>query len=221
MAKPRAKARPAQPATKRPSPAAKAKTARPGLSPHLFLNPLGNFSNGSSSFSFGVLRPQFNGRQNTAEEFGRLKLHPVNAPAPGQKFSPTCRFDVLLPTPAPDEWLDPQRLLAAFDSSALKWKNGILAYATFRFERAPRLHSMFEEVRRFAAERLLPRQVAVIIMQHAPHLVGSRNLPHCHLLVPIREITAFSGGFGAYDELLMRDEAQQLIWDNWLEFSRP
>jgi hypothetical protein len=190
---------------------ATAAISRQPLSPYLFLNPLGSFSD----FTAGCLRRVYNGRANTAEEFGRLKLHPINPPAAGQPWMPRCRYTVLLPAAAADEYLDPRRLLASFDASALAWKTSLVAYATFRFPSAARLHVMFEEVRAVAKHLVETRGTPAIVVQHVPAAAGSRNSPHCHLLVPVRTLGGIGDGWGVYDEVLETDQGQQLIWDTW------
>lgn len=194
------------------SPAAPAPARQP-LSPYLYLNPLGAFPN----FTAGCLRRRYNGRTNTAEEFGRLKLHPINPPPAGQAWVSPCRHTVLLPPAAADEFLDPQRLLASFDAATVEWKPSLVAYATFRFPDAARLHVMFEEVRAVAKELVKRRGAPALIVQHVPAAAGSRNSPHCHLLIPVRTLGGVGDGWGPYDEILEHDEGQKLIWDTWNE----
>lgn len=188
-----------------------APVSRQPLSPYLFLNPLGSFPD----FTAGCLRRVYNGRTNSAEEFGRLKLHPINPPASGQPWTPRCRYTVLLPAAAADEYSDPRRLLASFDAAALGWKTALVAYATFRFPSLGRLHVMFEEVRAVARLLVETRGTPAMVVQHVPGAAGSRNSPHCHLLVPVRTLGGIGDGWGAYDEVLETDQGQQLIWDAW------
>jgi hypothetical protein len=122
---------------------------------------------------------------------------------------------VLLPPAAADELLDPQRLLASFDAAAVEWKPALLAYATFRFPNAARLHVMFEEVRAVAKELVKARGAPAVVIQHVPAAAGSRNSPHCHLLMPVRALSGVGAGWGPYDEVLEHDEGQKLIWDAW------
>lgn len=190
---------------------ATAPMSRQPLSPYLFLNPLGSFPN----FTAGCLRRIYNGRTNSAEEFGRLKLHPMDPPAAGQPWTPRCRYTVLLPAAAADEYLDPRRLMASFDASALAWKTSLVAYATFRFPSAARLHVMFEEVRAVAKRLVETRGTPALVVQHVPGAAGSRNSPHCHLVVPVRTLGGIGDGWGAYDDVLETDQGQRLIWETW------
>lgn len=210
-----------QPRTKRPNgyanPVAKKVPAgRPTLSPYLYLNPLGSYPN----FTWGVLRRKFgpDGRENTAEEFGRLKLHPVNPPAAGAAWRSPCRWMVLLPEDASDSLWDPQRLLASFDANAVPWVPEILAYITVRFE-SPRLHVVWDRVQRWARESLVSRGLPVVGVLHVPAEVGSPNLPHIHLLVPVRTLGATGHGWGVYDQEMSHDEGQELTWRSWTEFN--
>ena len=202
----------------RKSKAAKAAASKAGaagvpwaLSPHLYLNPLGNYPN----FTFGVLRREFRGRQNSVLEFARLKLHPINLPAPGAPFSPTAaRWEVLLPPKAGDEYRDPQFLFSSFDKHPLETRNGILSYITFRFPDVDRLHVAFEKVRAFArAKFVLERQLPLLAVQHAPHLMGSPNPHHVHVLLLPRVLSGL--GWGMPNDLLTSDQGQQAVYDEF------
>ena len=195
-------------AAKDVAPRAGSGTGAWGLSPHLYLNPLGNYPN----FTFGVLRREFRGRRNTTLEFARLKLHPIDAPAPGAPFSPTAaRWEVLLPPKASDEYRDPEFLFSSFDSHPLETRNGLLTYITFRFPDVDRLHVAFEKVRAFARARLvLERQLPLLAVQHAPHLMGSPNPHHLHLLLLPRVLSGL--GWGIPNDLLTSDQGQEAVY---------
>jgi hypothetical protein len=157
------------------------------------------------------LRRHYNGRTNTAEEFGRLKLHPVEPPPPGAAFKPTChRWTVILPPEAPDELADPQRLLASFDAAALPWKNGLLTYATIRYPSATRLNVAYEDARQAARKFALARLTPIVLVFHTPHVVGSSNPPHCHFLILPRILRAW---WGPYDDALIEDAGQKLLFE--------
>jgi len=199
-----------------PGEAAKARKQRSASawSEHLFLNPLGNWP----SYSFGVLRRSYRGRKNTAAEFGRLKLHPVDPPPPSCPFHPTAvRWETLLPPKAQDGLLNPQQLLETFDAQSLEWRTGLLIYITIRFPGEDRLHAAYEMVRAWVRSEFVDgeRQLPAILIQHAPHLVGSSNPHHVHLLLFPRTVSGL--GWAAYcEDALTEDHAQKTIYDSWL-----
>lgn len=200
-----------RPASQKPRKVQPAHVARALLSPYLFLNPLGSYPN----FTFGVLRRQYNGKTNSAAEFARLKLHPVSMPAASAPFAPTAaRWECLIPPGAGDEYLDPERLFESYDANALPFRTGLLAYITFRFPHLDRLHAAFEQVRAYARAKLvLERQLPVLAIQHAPHLVGSPNAHHVHLLVLARTFCGL--GWGTANDLLTSDEGQRAAYDEF------
>jgi hypothetical protein len=129
------------------------------------------------------------------------------------------RWEVLLPPRADDRFLDPFQLLAAFDAGALEWRTGLLIYLTLRFRDEDRLHAAYEEVREWVRSEFIGgerrRQLPVLLIQHAPHLVGSRNPHHVHALVCARTLTGL--GFGPYcEDVLTEDGAQKIIYDSWI-----
>lgn len=209
--KPRAK-RPARPVTAKPKPIAP-NDADPQS--WLYLNP-----NGPSNMGvvFGVLRKTYAGRTNSAVEFGRRKLQPV-APLGDAMTSPwpitAERIDVVLPPDAPDTLADPQTLLEAMDACAID--KPLLAYVTVPFPQTTRLHHAWETARAFAV-KLAGRQLACLVVLHAPGRVGSANPVHAHLLLACRIIGDLgSMEHGIYDRDLTHDSGQAVIEDLWAE----
>lgn len=209
--KPRAR-RAARPAPAKPKPIAPTDADPQSW---LYLNP-----NGPSDMGlvFGVLRKTYAGRTNSAIEFGRRKLQPV-APVGNATASPwpvtAERFDVVLPPDAPDTLADPQVLLKAMDACAID--KPLLAYVTLPFPDAKRLHHAWETARGFAI-KLTGRQLACLIVLHAPGRAGSANPVHAHLLIACRTIGALgSMEHGVYDHDLTHDAGQALIEELWAE----
>jgi hypothetical protein len=185
-------------------------------SEHLFLNPLGNWPD----YAFGVLRRRTaKGKVNTATDFGRAKLHPIDQPSASAPFRPTAaRWECLIPSRAPDAFLDPHHLLTTYDAQSLEWRRSLLTYVTHRFPNEDRLHAAFESVRAWAIMEFVEQHGApVLLIQHAPHLVGSPRPHHVHCLVLPRVATGL--GWGAYcDDALTEDGAQKTIYDSWVAY---
>ena len=154
---------------------------------------------------FGVLRRTYADRTNTASEFGRRKLQPVapDGDDAAANWAVTAeRVDVVLPAHAPDASADPHALLEAVDASAVAHQQALLAYATIPLGDVARLHIGWERCRAMARAIADTRQLATIIVLHAPGRVGSANPPHAHLLVAPRRIGPLGMDQGAYESSL-------------------
>lgn len=181
------------------------------FSPHFFANPLGSWPN----FGFGVLRTRYLGtRANSAAAFARLKLRPGQPPAaPGWRATAS-RWEVLLPVRASDDFLEPQTLMERYEAAAVSWRTGLLCCVTLKFPGTERLHASYEKARSFARTSFaLNRELPVLLIQHAPHLSGSANPPHVHLLIVPRTLGPL--GFGTYSDELTSDQGQKSVYDEW------
>jgi len=180
----------------------------------LYLNPNGPSDSG---VVFGVLRKSYGGRTNSAAEFGRRKLQPVAPPgdAMASPWPVTAeRVDIVLPPDAPDTFADAQVLLEAMDQAAID--KPLLAYVTLPFPNAARLHRSWECARGFAA-KLAERQLACLLILHAPGRVGSPNPVHAHLLIAPRAIGPLGMEHGTYDHDLVHDSGQAVIEALWAQ----
>ncbi len=180
----------------------------------LYLNPLGPSHSGTV---FGVLRKTYADREkNTAVAFGSKKMAPVAPPqgaaAPSSPITAE-RVDVVLPPGAPDELSDPLCLLQAMDACAID--KALLVYVTLSFRATTRLHHAWEEARAFAATICRERNLAVLVILHAPGRVGSPNPPHAHLLIGPRTVGTLGMAMGTYDRELTTDQGQSLIEALW------
>lgn len=174
-------------------------------------------------FIFGVVRRQI--------KDGPVRTVPasvIKRLCPGQKveisapWAPTClRWDVLLPSHANDEFLDPKRLCEKYEEQACNKLKDLLVMITLRFPNPDRLHRAWEDVRAFALERLCrERNVAVIAAMHLPVTVGSTNPPHIHLMAPARELQCY--GFGPFVRPFSADAGKAMIAAEWSEWqNRP
>lgn len=178
--------------------------------PHFFANPRGSHPD----FGFGVLRRHFSERVNAAAAFGRGKHRPGMRSGDGWEVT-AVRSDVVLPVGASDDLRNPQLLLERFDREALPWKQALLVCVTLRFPDTAHLHTGWETARGFALEAFArQRGLATVVVQHAPHVFGSDNPPHVHLMVVPRRLTTL--GFGQYADEITCDDGQTLVHEQWL-----
>ncbi|OWR01227.1 hypothetical protein [Sphingopyxis witflariensis] len=170
---------------------------------------------------FGVVRRQIKG--------GPIQTVPgsvLRRLCPGRKVDvaapwvPSCyRWDVLLPSFANDEFLDPKRLSEKYEEQACNNLKDLLVMITLRFPNPDRLHLAWEDAREFALERLCrERNVAVIAAMHLPVEVGSTNPPHIHLMSPARELQCF--GFGPFVRPFSADAGKAMIAAEWADWQR-
>lgn len=171
------------------------------------------------TFLAGVLRKTYKAHVNTAERFIRQKLHPVAAEA-GELWQPTAEgHDIVLPPLANDADRDILALAQRFDAAALPHKQSLLVYLTLRFPHDASLQRGWELGRAFALRNLaLKRGLATIIVQHAPHRMGSSNPPHLHLMILPRSLTSL--GFGVFDDSLTNDAGLEQLHREWTNFRR-
>lgn len=169
---------------------------------------------GPDRLTFGVVRRQVgNGPTQTVHQSVLRRLSPGHAGQSSDPWQPNCyRYDVLLPSNAPDECLNPRGLCDLYEKQAFDTIKDLVVMATLRFPSPDRLHHEWENVRAFARERLSKeRQLAVIAAMHLPVLIGSTNPPHIHLMMPARELHSF--GFGELVRPLATDRGKQILAD--------
>jgi hypothetical protein len=171
------------------------------------------------TFLAGVLRKTYKAHTNTALSFIRQKLHPV-APPDGAEWRPTAEdHDIVLPPGASDADRDISALARRFDTAALAHKQSLLVYLTLRFPEDASLQRGWELGRAFAFRNLaLKRGLATVIVQHAPHRMGSPNPPHLHLMILPRILSGL--GFGVFDDSITNDAGLEQLYREWVRFSR-
>lgn len=171
------------------------------------------------TFLAGVLRKTYKAHTNTAFGFIRQKLHPVT-PVNASDWDPTAEdYDIVLPPGAGDADKNIPVLAQRFDAAALPHKQSLLVYLTLRFPEDASLQRGWEVGRAFAFRNLaLKRGLATVIVQHAPHRMGSPNVPHLHLMILPRVLSGF--GFGVFDDSITNDAGLQQLYDEWVRFSR-
>jgi hypothetical protein len=169
------------------------------------------------TFLAGVLRKTYRAHTNTALGFIWQKLHPVGGDSPGE-WQPTAEdHDIVLPPLANDADRDIMGLAQRFDAAALPHKPSLLVYLTLRFPHDPSLQRGWELGRAFAFRNLaLKRGLATVIVQHAPHRMGSPNPPHLHLMILPRKLTSL--GFGVFDDSITNDAGLERLHSEWVRF---
>lgn len=203
-------------ARSKPKPATKSPIIIDAADPQSWLYLLS--ATGAGGMVFGVLRRRYSDRINTAAEFARRKLQPV-APDDGPAAAPwritAERADVLLPVHAPDAFANPRTLFEAMDQHAVAHQPALLTYATIALSDCARLHQGWEAVRDFAHDIAVTRELAVMVVLHAPGRIAASNAPHAHLLIVPRRIGPHGIEHGTYDEELIHDEGQALLERLW------
>ena len=184
----------------------------------LYLNPAGPSPAGTV---FAVLRKGYAGRANSALEFGYRKAH-VGTIAAGADFavwSPNVeRVEVLLPAGADDSLADPAKLLAQMDAHAVDREKALLAYLTLPLGDVDRVHVGWERARVFLRERFArDRQLAAVLILHAPATINAAFPLHAHALIVPRRITGLGIRQGLYDDELIRDGGQTIVESMWME----
>jgi hypothetical protein len=117
---------------------------------------------------YGVLRPVYRGRINSAAEFARAKINVKPTPGDHPWEVTAARVEVLLPLAADDRFADPRTLMEAVDAERPADKPVLLTYVTITFA-TDRRHHQYELVRAYAQEMLVAEHgVGVVLIQHAP-----------------------------------------------------
>lgn len=159
---------------------------------------------------YGVLRPVYRGWTNTAIQFGRTKIQPVDPLSADPWEVTAARAEVLLPPGADDRYLSPRVLLEAVDEPEREPKPSLLAYVTITYP-TQRLHEQWEDVRLVIAAIVRSHGCPALLVQHAPHLARSNNPHHCHALLVPRRLTSL--GFAGPVSAFAGDKGRQVIVD--------
>lgn len=181
----------------------------------LYTNPAGPSEAG---LTFGVLRKTYNGRENSAREFGWRKCHvgPNYADADPLAWSPNVeRVEVILPARADDMLADPALLLGHMDANAAENEKALLIYVTLPLGDVDRIHVGWERARAFARRLATERNLASVLALHAPGVVNAPFGLHAHCLVIPRAITGLGIRHGIYDEELTHDGGQAIVEAMW------
>lgn len=186
----------------------------------MFTDPLGPMD----GFSFGLLRTSIRGEANSIPGFAFAKLNPcephVNEPC-SRGLWPSTAADaaVALAPGVADVWGDPALLFTRYESELPPGETGALLVLTLRFSVDYARHDMFDMGYAFALERLArARRLSTLVVLHVPGEAASRAQPHIHLVTLAR--THSASGFGAYDDEVFCDMGQQLLFDEWQNFSK-
>lgn len=169
------------------------------------------FRNGGGTYpGFAFLRTWWEGdgpRAGIAERVLK-KLSPGDDP----DFGRALRYDVLLPSAAPSEYMDVEHLLARYDSTLPRYGRHAFAQVTITLDDTEPLHVAWERIRAYARS-FTHRGLAVVLVLHAPSLALSSNAQHCHLIFPGRLLS--SHGFGAAATALCSDSGHREAWELW------
>ena len=164
---------------------------------------------------FGCLRPSVRGHVNSAAAFAAAKVTVAAPPGTPPWTLTAARAEVLLPPGADDRLAEPRVLMEEVDAALPHGGEALLTYLTFTFP-CERLHHQWELVRSFIKDLIVkPFEVAVLLVQHAPHRAGFPTDPHVHAMFGPRRLTSL--GFAEWHPVLMGDKAHPLIRNAFVE----
>ena len=169
-----------------------------------------------NTLTFGVLRSTFKDRTNSAVEFGRRKLQPVQPPPTEPDGITAERVDVILPDGAEDQFVKPLPFLEGCDE--MQVNPGILVYLTIPTPDVDRMHHAWEKGRAFARILADERGLATLLIQHSPGRVSSLNHPHLHLLICPRKTAKAGLRYGGLDNELLYNDGARVLVERWAEF---
>lgn len=184
--------------------------------PHSWLHLTGSDAPPSADrFMFGVLRPVYRDWVNSAVAFGTRKLRPVVPAGNDDEAITAARAEVLLPTGADDRFADPWTVLRSCDQRRPPGLNTVLTYVTISEPNTARLHEQWARSHEWARRDIVDRYgTPVLMVQHAPHHMASRNPPHLHLLIlGPRRLTSLGWADKVPD--LSHDRGRDLLLRSW------
>ena len=170
-----------------------------------------------NTLTFGVLRSTFKDRTNSAVEFGRRKLQPVQPPPTEPDAITAERVDVILPEGAEDQFATSLPFLEGCDE--MQVNPAILVYLTIPTPDVDRMHHAWEKGRAFARILADERGLATLLIQHAPGRISSPNQPHLHLLICPRRTAKAGLRYGGLDNELLYNDGARVLVERWAEFT--
>ncbi|MDQ0567199.1 hypothetical protein GRI55_14610 [Erythrobacter citreus] len=170
-----------------------------------------------NTLTFGVLRSTFKDRTNSAVEFGRRKLQPVQPPPTEPDAITAERVDVILPEGAEDQFATSLPFLEGCDE--MQVNPAILVYLTIPTPDVDRMHHAWEKGRAFARILADERGLATLLIQHAPGRISSPNQPHLHLLICPRRTAKAGLRYGGLDNELLYNDGARVLAERWAEFT--
>ena len=170
-----------------------------------------------NTLTFGVLRSTFKDRTNSAVEFGRRKLQPVQPPPTEPDAITAERVDVILPEGAEDQFATSLPFLEGCDETQVN--PAILVYLTIPTPDVDRMHHAWEKGRAFARILADERGLATLLIQHAPGRISSPNQPHLHLLICPRRTAKAGLRYGGLDNELLYNDGARVLVERWAEFT--
>ena len=201
-----------KPSKQKPKPKAKPMAATDPNHPESWLYLLSE-----NTLTFGVLRSTFKDRTNSAVEFGRRKLQPVQPPPTEPDGITAERVDVILPDGAEDQFARSLPFLEGCDE--MQVNPGILVYLTIPTPDVDRMHHAWEKGRAFARILADERGLATLLIQHAPGRISSPNQPHLHLLICPRRTAKAGLRYGGLDNELLYNDGARVLVERWAEFT--
>ncbi|MEN3972147.1 hypothetical protein WJS89_05645 [Sphingomicrobium sp. XHP0235] len=172
---------------------------------------------GDGKFGFARLYwPDGDGPRASLEGHLAKKRHPAGT---GARHRAAARMEVLLPPDAPEEYVDIDRLVQRYEEALPSDASTAIAQVTLHFPDAPNLHSKYEESRAWVREHfVLGMRLPVILVLHAPYLVGSDVPGHVHALVLTAKLSRF--GWIGIDEKVSSDAGRKAALRSWKQYQK-
>ncbi|RIX31843.1 hypothetical protein [Sphingomonas edaphi] len=152
-------------------------------------------------------------RQSIATHF-LAKRRPAGADS---LVDTAAKVEVLLPADVPEDYTDPDFLVASYMARLPVEETSAFAQLTMSFPDATNLHGPWEAARSWLRDYYVERLgVPVVAILHAPFLAESASPVHLHALVLLRKATAF--GWLSTRRDLAGDsglEAAAASWQAW------
>lgn len=145
------------------------------------------------------------------------KFQPLAGPNDDLETITAARTDLLLPIDAQADYMDVHHLLDRYDAKLPAHEKHAFVQVTLHFPDALNLHGAWEEARSFAMRYLvMERQLAVVLVLHAPSLAASGSHLHAHLLMPLRRLGPL--GWGEVERKLPNDRGFEEVREAWTAF---
>lgn len=138
----------------------------------------------------------------------------------------TDAVEVLLTRGAPEHFTSVRHLCEAYHSKLGNQIQHLAAQITIRFpgvDEVPqqlRLHEAQELGRGFAHRLASKLHAAAVFCMHVPATSWAHGLPHCHIIIPARQVLSGSG-FGRFIPTLVHaEEARAMVDAEWLSWTK-
>ena len=180
-----------------------------------------------SEISFGVVEADGEPRRRLEDVIAK-RYFPTEKPSNlgiVWPFSTAYRAEVLPCFGAPEHYVDPALLCAAYHAKDGEQIQHLAAIVTIRFPQVDevpqsmRLHEAVETSRGFGLSLARTLSTALAYCFHVPARSWGHGVPHSHFIIPCRQVLPGSG-FGRFTRTLIEPEEGRAYidgkWQEWL-----